>query len=102
VGFALAGAKADERQVLMGILADPALAAGRTASSSSATRTTTGTTSRPPCRWPDLPAASGPPRRAGTGRHQFFKPLRQFIESINDTFKGSLTWKNTAGTPQLA
>ena len=88
MGFALAGAKADERQVLMGILADPALAAGRTASSSSAARTTTGTTSRPPCRWP--------------GRHQFFKPLRQVIESINDTFKGSLTWKNTVGTPQLA
>ena len=29
VGFALAGAKADERQVLPGILADPALTAGR-------------------------------------------------------------------------
>ena len=29
VGFALAGAKADERQVLLGSLADPALTAGR-------------------------------------------------------------------------
>ena len=29
VGFALAGAKADERQVLLGILADPALTTGR-------------------------------------------------------------------------
>jgi len=31
------------------------------------------------------PARKGEPQRAGT---RFFKPLRQVIESINDTFKG--------------
>jgi hypothetical protein len=33
------------------------------------------------------PARHGEPERAGT---QFFKPLRQIIESINDTLKGQL------------
>ena len=33
------------------------------------------------------PARKGEPPRAGT---EFFKPLRQIIESINDTFKGQL------------
>ncbi len=33
------------------------------------------------------PARKGEPERPGA---QFFKPLRQIIESVNDTFKGQL------------
>ena len=50
VGFALTGAKADERQVLLDILADPALTAAGPGRSSSGTRTTSAPSSRPP--WP--------------------------------------------------
>ena len=31
----------------------------------------------------------------------FFKPLRQIIESVNDTFKGHSTSNATAATPPL-
>jgi Transposase DDE domain len=51
VAFALTGAKADERQTLLAILAaDPALAANRRGQTSSPTGTTTAPNSRPP--WP--------------------------------------------------
>jgi hypothetical protein len=44
------------------------------------------------------PARKGEPERAGT---QFFKPLRQIIESVNDTFKGQLDLERHGGhTPQ--
>jgi hypothetical protein len=49
-------------------------------------------------------ACCGPPAKAsrsGQGT-QSFKPLRQIIESVNDTFKASLAWNNMAGTPQQA
>ena len=46
IGFALTGAKADERQILLGILDDPALTAGRAGQSSSRIRTTTAGTFR--------------------------------------------------------
>jgi hypothetical protein len=99
VGFALAGAKADERQVLLGILAaDPALAAllpGQTligdknyyghdfeaalaAEGASLLR----------------PARHGEPERPGA---RFFRPLRQIIESVNDTFKGQLDLERHGG-----
>jgi DDE family transposase len=49
VGFAVAGAKADERQVLLGLLdADPALAGQRRGQRRSRTGTTTAAPSRPP------------------------------------------------------
>jgi Transposase DDE domain len=97
VGFALAGAKADEREVLLGILADGSLA------------------------WPDgqvvigdknyygrdfeellrgaglvllRPARKGEPEPAG---RQYFKPLRQVIESVNQTFKGQLDLERHGG-----
>jgi len=98
VGFALTGAKADERQVLLDILhADPTL------------------TDRPkhtligdknyfgrdfeaalPEANIDLlrPARKGETERPGS---RFFKPLRQIIESINDTLKGQLDIEQHGG-----
>ena len=91
VGAALTGAKADERQVLLDILTDSTLAEHRPGQiliadknyfgrDFEATLADTGI---------DLlrPARNGEPERAGA---RFFKPLRQIIESINDTFKGQL------------
>ncbi len=40
------------------------------------------------------PARKGEPERAGA---RFFKPLRQIIESINDTFKGQLDLERHGG-----
>jgi hypothetical protein len=99
VGFALTGAKADERQTLLGILnTDPELLAGRGTQMMIADKnyygrefeaqlTDTGV---------DLlrPARNGEPERPGT---RFFKPLRQVIESINETFKGQLDLERHGG-----
>ena len=100
VGWALTGAKADEREVLRGILeATPALA------------TTTG---RRRIVLADKnyygrafetdldhsgidlirPARHGEQPRPG---QRFLKPLRQIIESINDTFKGQLDLERHGG-----
>ncbi|RBY78713.1 IS982 family transposase [Geodermatophilus sp. TF02-6] len=99
IGFALTGAKADERDTLLGILdADPELTdrpAGQTLIADKhyygrqfeATLDQAGI---------DLlrPARKGEPERAGA---KFFKPLRQVIESINDTFKGQLDLEQHGG-----
>jgi len=101
-GFALAGAKADERQVLLDILADPALTAGRDRQIIIGDKyyyghdfeTTLAEGSISLLR----PARQGEPERPGT---RFFKPLRQVIESINDTFKGQLDLERHGGhTPE--
>ena len=98
VGFALTGAKADERTVLLDILAaDPGLTDrprqliiadknyyGR---DFEATLTATGLHLLRPAR-------KGEPERPGS---RFFKPLRQVIESINDTFKGQLDLERHGG-----
>jgi hypothetical protein len=99
VGFALTGAKADERQVLLSLLAaDPGLAAllpgqiligdknyyGRDFEAALAGAGATLL----------RPARQGEPERPGT---QFFKPLRQIIESVNDTFKGQLDLERHGG-----
>jgi hypothetical protein len=101
VGFALTGAKADERQVLPGILADLDLTAGRARQVIIADKNYYGhdfETALADDRIRLLrPARKGEPERAGA---RFFKPLRQVIESINDTFKGSLTSSATAVTRQ--
>ena len=71
VAFALTGAKADERQTLLGILAaDPALAAAGQGRPSSPTSTTTAASSRPPsprsscacCAQPAKASTNGPAR----------------------------------------
>jgi DDE family transposase len=100
VGFALTGAKADERQVLLDILhGDPALTAAARAGQTvigdknyfgaefEATLASAGITLLRPAR-------KGEPERAGT---RFFKPLRQTVESIFDTFKGQLDLERHSG-----
>jgi hypothetical protein len=100
IAFALTGAKADERETLLDIFAtEPTLV-----------------TDRPPgqtligdknyfgrefeSRLADLniellrPARKGEAERAGS---QLFKPLRQVIESINETFKGQLDLERHRG-----
>jgi hypothetical protein len=98
VGFALTGAKADERHTLLHILTgDPDLA-GRTGQMLIADKNYYGRQFE--AALPDLgisllrPARKGEPDRPGT---RFFKPLRQTIESINDTLKGQLDLEHHGG-----
>jgi DDE family transposase len=98
VGFALAGAKADERQVLLGILADPALTAGRAGQVIIGDKNYFGRDFEAVLADGRLcllrPARKGEPGRPGA---RFFKPLRQVIESVNDTFKGQLDLERHGG-----
>ena len=98
IGFALAGAKADERQVLQDILADPALTAGRDSQIIIADKNYYGhgfETVLADGRICLLrPARQGEPERPGT---RFFKPLRQVIESNSDTFKGQFDLERHGG-----
>jgi hypothetical protein len=97
VGFALAGAKADERQVLLGILGDGGLPAGSGqviigdknyyGRDFEAVLAGAGFTLLRPAR-------KGEPETAG---RQYFKPLRQVIESVNDTLKGQLDLERHGG-----
>jgi hypothetical protein len=98
VGFALTGAKADERQVLLGILGDPVLTAGRDGQIIIADKNYYGHDFETVLADGRIcllrPARKGEPERAGS---RFFKPLRQVIESINDTFKGQLDLERHGG-----
>jgi hypothetical protein len=99
VGFALTGAKADERQVLLDLLAaDPGLAAllpgqillgdkNYYGGDFEAALTGAGASLLRPAR-------HGEAERPGA---RFFKPLRQIIESVNDTFKGQLGLERHGG-----
>jgi hypothetical protein len=97
VGYALAGAKADEREVLLGILADEELAsrAGQLLIGDKnyygrdfeATLARSGKTLLRPAR-------KGEPEPAG---RQYFRPLRQVIESVNETLKGQLDLERHGG-----
>jgi hypothetical protein len=99
IAFTLTGAKADERQVLLDMLAaDPALAADRPSQTMIADKNYYGTSFEATLAGAGLtllrPARHGEPERPGT---RFFKPLRQVIESINDTFKGQLDLERHGG-----
>src|SRR6266704_559424 len=99
VGFALAGAKADEREVLLGILAaDPALLAERPGQTLIADKNYFGGAFEVALAAHRVrllrPARKGEPDRAGA---HLFRPLRQVIESINDTFKGQLDLERHGG-----
>jgi hypothetical protein len=75
VGFVLTGTKADERQTLLGIFtADAEIELLR-------------------------PARKNEDERPGA---HLSTPLRQTIESINQTFTASSTWNATADTPRPA
>src|SRR6266511_3214788 len=99
VGFALAGAKADEREVLLGILAaDPTLLAERPNQTLIADKNYFGGAFEAALAAHQVrllrPARKGEPDRAGA---HLFRPLRQVIESINDTFKGQLDLERHGG-----
>jgi Transposase DDE domain len=98
VGAALTGAKADERLVLLDILTDPALADHRPGQTLIADKNYFGRDFEATLAKTGLhllrPARKGEPERPGT---RFFKPLRQTIESINDTFKGQLDLERHGG-----
>jgi Transposase DDE domain len=99
VGFALAGAKADEREVLLGILAaDPTLLAARPNQTLIADKNYFGGAFEAALAAHRVrllrPARKGEPDRAGA---HLFRPLRQVIESINDTFKGQLDLERHGG-----
>ncbi|HEX2806193.1 MAG TPA: IS982 family transposase [Kineosporiaceae bacterium] len=101
IGFALTGAKADERRALLDILTDPTLAdrprqllIGDKNYFGRDFETTLAAAGVQLLR----PARKGEPDRPGA---RFFKPLRQVIESINDTFKGQLDLEHYGGrTPR--
>ena len=102
IGFALTGAKADERQVLLGILAEPALAAGRAGQIIIADKNYYGHDFEAALAEGGIcllrPARHGEAARPGA---RFFRPLRQVIESVNDTFKGQLDLERHGGhTPE--
>jgi hypothetical protein len=99
VAFALTGAKADERQTLLGMLdADPGLVAGHPGQTIIGDKNYYGRVFEQELtgRHLDLlrPARKGEPERAGA---HLFKPLRQTIESINQTFKGQLDLERHGG-----
>jgi hypothetical protein len=92
IGFALTGAKADERQVLLDLLHDdPTLAASRPGQILLADKNYFGRDFEASIASAGIQllhrARKGEPERPG-GR--FFKPLRQSVESIFDTLKGQL------------
>jgi len=99
VAFALTGAKADERQTLLGILdADPGLAATRPGQILIGDKNYYGHSFETALAEAGVillrPARHGEPERPGS---QFFKPLRQTIESINQTFKAQLGLERHGG-----
>jgi hypothetical protein len=99
VGFALSGAKADEREVLLGMLdADPALLVGRTGQTVIADRQYYGRMFETTLTEHNItllrPTRTGEKPRSGA---QLFRPLRQVIESINDTLKGQLDLEQHGG-----
>ncbi len=100
VGWALAGAKADERAVFEQILATtPALARARANRQITiADKNYYGKRFEADLDTAGIellrPARKGEHPRPG---QRFFKPLRQVIESVNDTFKGQLDLERHGG-----
>src|ERR1035437_5285275 len=103
IGYALTGAKADERQVLLDLLHDdPTLAASRPGQILLADKNYVGRDFEASIAERGIQllrrARKGETERPG-GR--FFKPLRQTVESIFDTLKGQLDLEQQIGhTPQ--
>jgi hypothetical protein len=99
VAFALTGAKADEREILLGMLdADPNLLATHSAQALMADKNYYGRRFEAALADAGIdllrPARKGEKPRAG---QRFFKPLRQVIESINNTLKAQLDLERHGG-----
>ncbi len=99
VAFALAGAKAVEREVLLELLAvEPQLVADRPGQVLIADKNYYGHQFERVLGGLGLqllrPARKGEPERAGA---HLFRPLRQLIESVNQTFKGQLDLERHGG-----
>jgi len=98
VGFALTGAKADERHALLDILTDPEVSTDRAGQTVIGDKNYYGADFETALAQGGInllrPARKSEPERAGA---QFFKPLRQVIESINATFKGQLDLERHGG-----
>ena len=102
VMFAIAGAKADEREVLLAMLEiDAALVNGRPGQTLIGDKNYFGRDFEQAIADSDLallrPVRKGEARRAG---QQLFKPLRQVIESVNQTLKAQLDLEGHGGRTQ--
>ena len=100
IGWALTGAKADEREVLLDILAaTPPWRRNRGHRQTMiGDKNYYGHASKPSLAGP-ASTCCAPPAKASnrTPRRTFFKPLRQIIESVNDTLKGQLDLERHGG-----
>src|SRR6266496_3485325 len=99
VAFALTGAKADERDVLLAIFtAEPGLVTTRPGQTLIGDKNYHGRDFEAAMALAGInllrPARKGEPARAGA---HLFKPLRQIIESVNGTFKGQLDLEQHGG-----
>jgi hypothetical protein len=99
VMFAVAGAKADEREVLLAMLeTDAALVNARPGQTVIGDKNYFGRDFEQQLAELDIrllrPARKGEAERAGA---HLFKPLRQIIESVNETFKGQLDLERHRG-----
>lgn len=99
VTFALTGAKADERETLLDLLTvEPQLIDERPGQTLIGDKNYFGREFEQQLAELDIrllrPARKGEAERAGS---QLFKPLRQVIESINETFKGQLDLERHRG-----
>jgi hypothetical protein len=99
IGFALTGAKADERQTLLEIFhTDPTLTGDRPGQTLIGDKNYFGAEFEAELAEAGLdllrPARKGEAERPGA---RFFKPLRQTIESINQTLKGQLDLERHGG-----
>jgi hypothetical protein len=99
VGFAMAGARTDERQALLGIFtADPGLVAARPGQVLIGDKNYYGRDFEATLAAAGIrllrPARKGEPASAAA---PLFRPLRQVIESVNDTLKGQLDLERHGG-----
>jgi hypothetical protein len=98
VTFALTGAKADERETLDLLGAEPQLIGERPGQTLIGYKNYFGREFEQELAELDIQllrlTRKGEPERAGS---QLFKPLRQIIESVNETFKGQLDLERHRG-----